>query len=195
MINALYESFPESIKADGKTYPIITDFREWIRFSDMMSDKELSTELKIYLLTEWLLKPPEKVTVSLVNAVFDFFRAAQLEPESVDDEGGEEQEMPVKPPVFDWKIDAKYVIGDFRHYYGIDLLTVKYMHWWEFRCLFSALPEDSICNKRIAYRSANLSEIKNDAERERIRKIQLKIALPFEYNDDMIGSALGKMMM
>ena len=54
MINALYEPFPEEIRADGVSYPIETDFREWFRFGDMLADQELTKEEKLYLMTEWL---------------------------------------------------------------------------------------------------------------------------------------------
>lgn len=187
MINALYEPFPEEIEVNGITYPIVTDFREWFCFADMLADRELSPEDKVYLLTEWLTEPPNKVTAELVNAVFAFYRADGLKPdppEHDEDEEADEQEQPKRPPVFDWKYDAKFLIGDFRRYYGIDLFSVEYMHWWEFRCLFDALPDDSQCRIRIDYRSKDLSQIKNEAERKRIAKIQRQIALPFELDDE-----------
>lgn len=192
MINALYEPFPETVSADGREYPVVTDFREWLKFADMMGDKELSSEEKILLLTDWFLKPPDCVTQELVKAVFDFYKAKSLdyEPDYNDDEEEPPDEPPVRPPVFDWKIDSKYIIGDFRRYYGIDLLSEEYMHWWKFRCLFSALPDDSQCQKRIAYRSTDINQIKNEAERRRIMRIKQAIAIPFEYDEDMIGTTL-----
>ncbi len=46
MINALYEKFPDSITADGKNYGISTNFRDWLKFSDMISDENLTAEEK-----------------------------------------------------------------------------------------------------------------------------------------------------
>ena len=191
MINILYEPLPDSIQADGTEYKIVTDFREWVRFSDMMNDKELSSEEKAILLTEWLLTAPKSVTKELITAVIDFYKCKSLEYEYSHDEESE-QKQAVKPPVFDWKIDGKFIIGDFRRYYGINLLDIKYMHWWEFKSLFSALPDDSQCCKRIAYRSADIGQIKNEAERKRIMRIKQAIAIPFEYDDEMIGAVFGE---
>lgn len=194
MINALYEPFPETVSADGYEYPILTDFREWIKFADMMGDKELSSEEKILLLTDWFLKPPNYITQELVKAVFDFYKAKNLDLKSDcndDDDDESTEETPVTPPVFDWKIDSKYIIGDFRRYYSIDLLSEEYIHWWKFRCLFSALPDDSQCQKRMAYRSTDINQIKNEAERRRIMRIKQAIAIPFEYDEDMIGATFG----
>lgn len=190
MINALYEPFPETVTAGGIEYPIVTDFREWIKFSDMLDDKEISSEEKIFLLADWLLNPPDLITNELINAVFDFYKAESLSfNRDYDDDEVSEKQI-VNPPVFDWKIDAKYVIGDFLRYYGIDLLSEN-MHWWKFRCLFSALPDDSQCQKRIAYRSTDINLIKNDSERRRIMRIKQAVSIPFEYDEDMIGETFG----
>lgn len=188
MINALYEPFPEEIEVDGIAYPIVTDFREWFRFADMLADEELEKEEKLYLMTDWLLETTENITSELVKAVFNFYKADDLKPDSPEADDEEETEQPKQPPVFDWKYDAAFIIGDFRRYYGIDLLSVEYMHWWEFRCLFDALPDDSQCQKRIAYRSTDLSQIKNEAERKRIARIQQQLALPFEMDEDDIAA-------
>ena len=188
MINALYEPFPEEIEVDGIAYPIVTDFREWFRFADMLADEELEKEEKLYLMTQWLSEAPKEITSEFVNAVFRFYRADALKPDSLESDDEEETEQPKRPPVFDWKYDAAFIIGDFRRYYGIHLLSVEYMHWWEFRCLFDALPDDSQCQKRIGYRSTDLSQIKNEAERKRIARIQQRIALPFEMDEDDVAA-------
>lgn len=187
MINPIYEEFPETVEADGNSYEIITDFREWIKFSDMMNDADLSSEEKIFLLKNWFIEPPEIITKLLIDAVFSFYRADELEfkKSDYDDENDENNQEIKRPPVFDWKIDAKCIIGDFQRFYGINLLESE-MHWWRFRCLFSALPDDSQVQKRISIRSRDLSKIKDSSERQRIMEIQRKIAIPFEYDDDTI---------
>lgn len=190
MINPLYEEFPESIEADGRSYGIVTDFREWIRFSDMLGDKYLTDEEKLYLLTNWLTEAPRSITSNLVDAFFAFFRADALNPDPVqddDDDEPEEEPQPKRPPVFDWKYDAKFLIGDFRRYYNIDLLTAE-MHWWEFRCLFAALPDDSQCRTRIGIRSADLSKIKDRDRRNQLAVMQRLIALPFEMDDGDVAA-------
>lgn len=196
MINLLYEPFPDSIEADGRRYPVLTDFREWFRFSDLIADRDIPAETKLFLMMQWLAEPPEQITEALVNALFAFYKAKPLEPAPLYEEEEDEaqDEADCRPPVFSWSVDARFVLGDFRRFYGIDLLSAEYMHWWEFRSLFAALPDESLCQKRIAYRSADLSEIKNKAERDRIARIQRQIALPFEFEDDMIGAALAGIM-
>ncbi len=184
MINALYEPFPESVTADGTEYPIITDFREWIRFTDMLRDDGIEMHEKILLLANWITQPPETISQELVEAVFAFYRADELN--YVPETSGQ-QDSVKRPPAFDWKIDAQYIIGDFLCYYGIDLINTDYMHWWKFRALFAALPDESVMKKRIAYRCMDTTKIKDCAEKQRIMQIQAQLALPFELSDEDIG--------
>ena len=194
MINALYEPFPESVFVDGTEYPIITDFREWFRFADMAADTELSNRDKLLMMTQWLLEPPEQITSELVTALCDFYRAKALEREMPEYEGDEDEEYTSAAlPVLSWKIDAPYIIGDFQRYYGIDLLTAE-MHWWRFRILFSALPDDSQMMKRIGYRSVDIGQVKSESERKRIMKMKQLYALPFELDEDDIGAVFGGAM-
>ena len=68
------------------------------------------------------------------------------------------------------------------------MLSVEYMHWWEFRCLFDVLPDDSQCRKRIDIRSTDLSKIKDNDRRNQIAAMQRQIALPFEMDEDDIAA-------
>lgn len=194
MINALYEPFPEHISVEGEEYPILTDFRDWLRFADLMRDPDVSKRDKVYLLSDWFETRPKKINGKTVNALFDFYYARELEPDADDDDdeaADNVNDTVIKPPVLDWRIDSRFILGDFRRYYGIDLISIEYLHWWEFRCLFAALPDDSQCQKRMAYRGVNLGSIKDDKERARIARIQRSIAIPYECEDDMIGAAFG----
>ena len=192
MMNILYEPFPDSIEADGKEYKILTDFREWLGFIDMMADKSISSEERAYLCGMWLEHEQDRITAGMISGLIGFLRADALEPdpqEPDDDEADAEPELP-KPPVLDFRIDAKYIIADFRRFYGIDLLRIKYLHWWEFLSLLRALPDDSMTMRRVGYRSTDLNQIPDKRQRARIAKIQREIALPFEFDDEMIGAML-----
>lgn len=199
MINPLYDPFPETVRIAGVDYPVLTDFREWIRFSDLLHDKTIEHMEKLKLLLMWFSdEAPPLLDIEAVEALFSFYEASQLEPdppeEDEEDEEGIDEDAAMKPPIFDWKIDSRFIIGDFRRYYGIDLVGIDYMHWWYFRCLFSALPDDSMCQKRMAYRSVNIGSIKDARERNRIAMIQRSIAIPYECNEDKIAEAFGGLM-
>ncbi len=137
----------------------------------MISDENLTAEEKILLIPEWLESPQKHITESIIKAVFDFYNCRELSPEIEKNTDGEEMKNHVKQPVFGWKYDAVYVIGDFRRYYNLNILRVENMHWWEFVSLFRSLPDDSACQKRIAYRNVDISQIRGDSERKRILRL------------------------
>ena len=53
-MNILYEQFPEEVKVNGEYYPIVTDFREWIRFTELVEDDSVPWRMKCGLLLQWL---------------------------------------------------------------------------------------------------------------------------------------------
>lgn len=192
MINILYEPFPDSIEADGKEYKILTDFREWLGFIDMMADKSINSEERAYLCGMWLEHEQDRITAGMIAGLIGFLRADALDPdpqEPDDDEADAEPDMP-KPPVLDFRIDAKYIIADFRRFYAIDLLRIEYLHWWEFLSLLRALPDESMTMRRVSLRGTDLNDIPDKRRRAQVAKAQRQIALPFEFDDEMIGAMM-----
>ena len=111
MINIFYEDLPTTITANGTKYKIVTDFREWLRFADMIEDNSLTVYEKISLLSNWIYDVPKTLTQEIISSVFSFYRADELEPLNNGDEYDDDS---VKtPPLLNWRIDAKYIIGDF----------------------------------------------------------------------------------
>lgn len=188
MMNLFCEPFPDSVRIGNQNLEIVTDFREWIRFHDLISDTDVPDGLKLHFLREWFVHPPDFLTESHINALCDFYHADAIDYHR-DEEQKKEKPAP-KPPVFDWCIDAKFLISDFRRFYQMDLFSVHYLHWWQFLALFRGLPEESTCQQRIGYRSIQLKDIKDKNEKKRIKKIKNAIALPFEMTDEMMGAAM-----
>ena len=92
--------------------------------------------------------------------------------------------------LFSFSIDYPYILSAFLRDYGIDLIDIKYLHWWKFRMLFDGLSEDNEIKKRIMYRGIDLSEVKDPEEKKRIQKIKKLIELKQEELTDFeIGDA------
>lgn len=79
-------------------------------------------------------------------------------------------------PVFDYRCDAPYIVAAFQQAYGIDLTTVP-LHWFRFRALFAALPEDTLMAKIMSWRSADLNDYEGKM-REHYAALQERFALP-----------------
>ena len=54
-MNILYEQFPEEVRVNGEYYSIVTDFREWIRFTELVEDDSVPWRMKCGLLLQYPL--------------------------------------------------------------------------------------------------------------------------------------------
>lgn len=79
---------------------------------------------------------------------------------------------------FDYSFDADYIVAAFQQTYGIDLTTTQ-MHWWRFRALFRALPEDTLMAKIMSWRSMDTSDM-DGKTRQRYEDLKEAFALPKE---------------
>ncbi len=188
-MNFFYEELPDTVNVGGERIKIITDFREYIRLLDMLKDQELDYVQKFVIIQQYFL---DDVTVDeeAVSALSGFITMNLNVAEVVEKDGyGNLQEKP-KKNLFSYSIDYPYILSGFLRDYGIDLIDIKYMHWWKFRMLFDGLSDDTEIKQRIMYRSVDLSEIKDKEEKKRIKKIQKSIQLPSESLTDYdIGNA------
>ena len=157
---------------------------------DMLKDANVNPREKVCFIRQYFEKEPSDLEEA-INALADFISMRALN-ESCDDEDGESMENePARKNLFSFQLDYPYIFSAFLRDYQINLRTIPYMHWWEFKMLFDGLSEDTEIKQRIMYRGINLTEIKDDQERKRIAKIQRLIMLPEDVLTDYdIGDAL-----
>lgn len=188
MMNLFYEDLPVTIQVCGESIPIVTDFREYIKLLDMLKDDDVSETERILLLNEYFLKEALDIEEG-INRLSDFVSMKALEKVCLEEENSEEEhqepeEQKVEKPLFSFSVDYPYILSGFMRDNGLDLLSVKYLHWWKFRMLFDGLSDDTEIKQRIMYRSIDLSSIKDKDERKRIQRIQRSIQLPQEALSD-----------
>ena len=179
-MNLFYEDFPANIKVRDQEYEIITDFREWIRFCDMVKSS-IPIGLKASYTLD-MFKGEVMFSGELpLNDVWDsFVRFLNMQRNDIES-GDDKRDHRV---LFSYEYDGPYILAAFMHDYGIDLTEIDYMHWWKFRMLFDGLSEKNEIKQRIHYRGIDLSSIKDKEERKRIRRIQNSIRLPQEVVSD-----------
>lgn len=191
-MNLFYEEYPCSIWIEGEAIPILTDFRSYIKLMDVFRAKDLTDRDRAEFICSFFLKIPSNMNMA-IESLLEFISMDTLKPpvstEVLEDVDANLEEEPVKM-VYSFEFDYPYILAGFRQCYQIDLRTVEYMHWWEFRCLFQGLPVDTEIKQRIHYRGLELSEIKDKEERKRVQRIQNEIRLPGEELSDYdIGNA------
>ena len=188
-MNFFYEELPNTVNVKGENIKVITDFREYIRLLDMLKDQELDALQKFAIIQQYFLDD----VVADEEAISALSRFIVMDANCAGVGDVCDYEEPIggqKKNLFSYSIDYPYILSGFLKDYGIDLIDIKYMHWWKFRMLFDGLSDDTEIKQRIMYRSVDLSEIKDEEERKRIKKIQKSIQLPSESLTDYdIGNA------
>jgi hypothetical protein len=184
MLNILYEKLPEDIIINDKAYPIVTDFRDWVAFFDMISDDELSQKEKLIMALRWFRNEIPPDISKAYSGLIEFASCTNLKYKPRVNGCSQKQ-------ILSYLYDSEYILGAFWQVYGVDLTATR-MHWYKFNALLNALPEDVPLKKRMAYRAVNLSEIKDKGERRRIRKIKNEVRFPSrkitaEYAGEIFG--------
>ena len=190
-MNLFYEDYPTYIMVDGEEIPIVTDFRSYIQLFDMLKDSEMTSNEKLMTLRQYFKMAPQNFSQA-IDALVDFMTMEELPKCGMQRNEETENDDSKKKELYSFGIDYPFIFSAFLQEYGINIRTIPYMHWWEFRMLFDGLSDDTEIKKRIMYRNTDLNEIKDKEERKRIEKIQRMIRLPGdELNDFDIGDAFG----
>ena len=183
-MNLIYDQYPHTVVLNGTEREIVTDFKDWLRFVDMLKAEELSNEEKFQtMLNFYFDELPAGDLIGAFKPLEGFFRmdgAYKKEPDTGNDGNHEElpgDERPAVKPLYDFSFDAGYIISGFWHDYRIDL-TTAHMHWWKFRILLDGLSSETEFKQRVMYRNTDASQIKDSNERNRILRIQRRIAIP-----------------
>lgn len=167
-MSILTKSLPSVLVISGKEYPINTDFRVWLKFSEIINDRSRTKTSKANSLVMLVFgEIPE-------NAV-DCLRGAELffagEPEEKAGPGGR------KKRTFDFSQDAELIYAAFYQQYGIDLCSAD-LHWWQFRALFEGLGSTTQFIKVLEYRSMEIDKIEDKKMRAFYAKMKKQYALP-----------------
>lgn len=148
------ESFPTSFtSADGKEYPIHSDFREWIRFESLLTNADVPENLKFFIALRLIFADNVPDDFHAAHEFVSwFYRGGKELPAN----GGSDISLTSRR-VYDLEYDSEYIFAAFLEQYGIDLSDISYMHWWKFIALFKGL-HDCKMTDIIGYRGAEITD-------------------------------------
>ena len=140
---------PDSIEVSGSFYPIKTDFRTWLTFGEILSDKN-SKLIEILFVFEKRI--PEDLPKAF-EELMKFYNPPHELPRP--------SKMDSSDKILDYTLDADLIYSAFLEQYKIDLLATdskgkakNNLHWHQFQALLSGL-HDTKLNKIMEYRSYN----------------------------------------
>lgn len=154
---------------------IRTDFRESIKFELLMQDRSIEDEKKIRMILNLYYYRPEQITdvrKALEEIVWFYAGGDKKETRSNTEKENK------KKQIYSYEFDAEYIYSAFMQQYKIDLNSIKYLHWWKFRALFTNLNEDVFFSKIMKYRAIELSSIKDKEMKKFYKKMKRIYALP-----------------
>lgn len=163
-MNLILDDLPHTL--DG--VEIETDFRYWILFEQLMLDEELSPMRKGLNALHLIYKgTPSAAHGHALASLLWFFRCGKDE----DRRSRRSARRSTRPRrLYDYDQDAERIFASFYAVYGIDLNAVPYLHWWKFRAMFDALPDDSAIMRAIYWRSLDTSKLKGEEKKNADKK-------------------------
>ena len=127
MIDLRKRNLPNAIECGGKFFSIKTDFREWLKFGELI---KTDRTLKDYV----FLFKNEVPNIDFFKQLIDFYINKNCTPNIKDSKSDLN--------ILDYLEDGEYIYASFLEAYGIDLLEED-LHWHKFQALIRSLPETS----------------------------------------------------
>ena len=153
-MNLLTNELPTSVCIKGRTYDINCDYRASVQFELLVQDASLSEEVRLLRALELYYPRMPDDLAEAVEQLLRFYRCGSPLPGAGEDSAGGDS---YTAPAYSFAEDAPYFYAAFLSEYGIDLVDVPFLHWWKFKALFDALPEDCRLMQIISYRTVPLS--------------------------------------
>lgn len=191
-MNMIIDGLPQSVTIAGEDVEIETGHRTGMIFEQVIHDKKITSEEKLETVLALYFgkrRIPDHLKSEAVEKIIDFYRCGR-QPKEEEPEPGEDAET----VQLSYEHDAPYIFASFMHAYNIDL-TQNEIHWWQFRALLEALPEDTIMMKIIGYRTAKVPEKASSETRQRIEKMRKIYALPIDTDQDQLTTDLDAILM
>ena len=135
----LYDRLPDSVMVNGKRVRLDLDFRNVLRMVDILGRDDLTAEAREYLAMKCICRRP---VTGLKGAVMAFLFPKMNKPEK---------------RITDFDQDADMIRAAFMQEYGINLFKDK-LHWFEFACLLSCIPEGNKYSDVLSIRARPLPE-------------------------------------
>lgn len=187
----MIEKPPVSVDVGGSRYDIDPDFRTMIEIENLIMGKSVTDEQKAFAQEIVRINSEFSFEEACVNAkYYEALRLFYKEniPEDLEQAieklvwfygcGKQEQEVKhSKKPIYSYKHDFDYISAGFLQDYKIDLFEVRFLHWWKFVSLFSALRDDCKIREIMGYRGADTRGMDKE-QKKFIREKQKLYALP-----------------
>ena len=186
-MSLLTEKAPLSVEIGGQYYEIDADFRNCIRFEQLMFDPQVPEDLRGVLALNLFYPEIPPDLPEAINKILWVYSATQEDNRKAPNSGRQKR-------IYSLEHDADYIFAAFMADYGIDLNEIEFLHWWKFRALFSGLKPDNLICKIMEYRAADLSKLKGE-QKKFYQQMQKQYALPIPQAEQEKCDAIAELLM
>ena len=163
----LLDGLPEEYEG----IPLSADFRNMIQV-DLILQENDANEVEKTIAALYQLYPdiPSNIHTAVEGLAWFYSRGKV----TGEDKATGASKAPKK--AFSFEQDANLIYAAFYATYNISLTTVDFLHWWEFMALFEGLPENTLIQRVMYWRTADLTGM-TKAERKHVLKMRSLFAL------------------
>lgn len=154
--------YPYVMEANGRNYPINTDYRVGLACFKALYDPEISDLERFYAIEGLLLGTDvlEEDEPILKEKIRKYLSC-------------EREEVETDEPIsYHYIQDEKITRTSIRQCYHLDLNSMPYLHWYEYNELIEGLTDETLLSKIREIRTINTNKISDSADKERIEKLK-----------------------
>ncbi|MCH5192984.1 MAG: bacteriophage Gp15 family protein [Oscillospiraceae bacterium] len=168
---------PAAYEYGDRVYELQTDFRDWIRFDLLLTDPDICIGEKAEKLKE-IIFPVVPDDDNIMDFIMWFYNCGETRQQS----GEKNQTAKKQSPVYSYEHDFGYIFAAFMELYGIDLVSVPYLHWWKFKALFASL-HDCKFTDIVGYRSERITSKTPEYRKQFLKDMKKTYALPHSLSE------------
>ena len=163
----LFDGLPE----EDEGIPISADFRNMIQVDLILHDPD-TNEVEKTAAALYQLYPeiPQDTRTAVEGLIWFYTRGGGS------GDGTDKGKKKAPKKAFDFEQDANLIYAAFYATYGISLSTVDFLHWWEFMALFEGLPETTLMQRVMYWRTVDLNGLPKQ-EKSHVLKMRKTFAL------------------
>lgn len=163
----LLDGLPEEYEG----IPISADYRNMIQVDLILHDPAINeTEKVVAALYQLYPDLPGDIHKAVEGLVWFYTRGNAV------GDGKDSGTKKAAKKAFDFEQDANLIYAAFYAIYGISLTTVNFLHWWEFMALLEGLPETTLLQRVIYWRTVDVNGLPKH-EKKHVLKMRKLFAL------------------
>lgn len=175
--NLLFGTLPSAYEYNGRIYEMQTDFRDWIKFDMLFTDEDIPMKDKFSRLIE-IIFPIVPDDITLWDFIMWFYHCGKKRPTAFAGNGaGKGTDGKKRSAVYSFRYDDEYIYSAFLEVYGVNLASIPYLHWWEFKAMFNSL-HDCKFTDIMGYRAETITSKTPAYMKDFLTKMKKIYALP-----------------